>query len=125
VWGHQPSVAQRDGRAEDALDALVGDVAAGVGEHLLPSQGVVGPQHGSEPFTLIEQAVLAGELERRRFAHGFGVYNAIATAAGSVGALAAAGIGPVRQAWAGAPSEPQFFLLSCPRRSPGWSSLAV
>jgi len=68
----------------------------------------------SGPFTSIEQAMLAGELERRRFARGFGVYNAIATAAGSLGALAAAGIGPLRHAWAAAPSEPRFFLLFVP-----------
>ena len=68
----------------------------------------------SGPFTSLEQAMLAGELERRRFARGFGVYNAVATAAGSLGALAAAGIGLLRQGWSGAPSEPQFFLLFVP-----------
>ena len=68
----------------------------------------------SGPFTSLEQAMLAGELERRRLARGFGVYNAVATSAGSLGALAAAGISPLRQAWAGAPSEPRFFLLFVP-----------
>lgn len=47
----------------------------------------------SGPFTSIEQAMLAGELEHRRLARGFGVYNAVATAGGSLGALTAALIG--------------------------------
>lgn len=68
----------------------------------------------SGPFTSLEQAMLAGELERRRLARGFGVYNAVATGAGSLGALAAAGIGPLRQGWSGTPSEPRFFLLLVP-----------
>jgi MFS family permease len=68
----------------------------------------------SGPFTSLEQAMLAGELDHRRLARGFGVYNATATAAGSLGALAAAGIGPLRRGWSGAPSEPRFFLLLVP-----------
>jgi len=68
----------------------------------------------SGPFTSLEQAMLAGELDNRRLARGFGVYNAVATAAGSLGALAAAGIGPLRRSWSGAPSEPRFFLLLVP-----------
>jgi len=47
----------------------------------------------SGPFTSLEQAMLAGELEHRRLARGFGVYNAVATAGGSLGALTAAAIG--------------------------------
>jgi MFS family permease len=68
----------------------------------------------SGPFTSLEQAMLAGELERRRLARGFGAYNAVATAAGSLGALAAAGIGPLQREWPAAPSEPRFFLLFVP-----------
>jgi len=68
----------------------------------------------SGPFTSLEQAMLAGQLDHRRLARGFGIYNAIATAAGSLGALAAAGIGPLRRGWSGAPSEPRFFLLLAP-----------
>jgi predicted MFS family arabinose efflux permease len=68
----------------------------------------------SGPFTSLEQAMLAGELDNRRLARGFGVYNAVAAAAGSLGALAAAGIGPLRRGWSGAPSEPRFFLLFVP-----------
>jgi predicted MFS family arabinose efflux permease len=68
----------------------------------------------SGPFTSLEQAMLAGELEQRHLARGFGMYNAVATASGSLGALAAAGIGPLRDAWAGAPGEQRFFLVLVP-----------
>jgi len=68
----------------------------------------------SGPFTSLEQAMLAGELDNRRMARGFGTYNAVATAAGSLGAVAAAGIGPLRRSWSGAPGEPRFFLLLVP-----------
>jgi MFS family permease len=52
------------------------------------------------PFTSLEQAMIAGELEHRRLARGFGVYNAVATAAGSLGALSAAVIGDANpQRW--------------------------
>ena len=54
----------------------------------------------SGPFTSLEQAMIAGELEHRRLARGFGVYNAVATAAGSLGALSAAAIGEANpQRW--------------------------
>lgn len=54
----------------------------------------------SGPFTSLEQAMLAGELEHRRLARGFGVYNAVATAGGSLGALTAAAIGDTNpQRW--------------------------
>ena len=44
----------------------------------------------SGPFTSLEQPMLASDLRDRAQVHGFGVYNAIAAAAGSLGALAAA-----------------------------------
>ena len=44
----------------------------------------------SGPFTSLEQPMLASDLRDRAHVHGFGVYNAIAAAAGSLGALAAA-----------------------------------
>ena len=44
----------------------------------------------SGPFTSLEQPMLASDLRGRAQVHGFGVYNAIAAAAGSLGALAAA-----------------------------------
>jgi predicted MFS family arabinose efflux permease len=60
----------------------------------------------SGPFTSLEQAMIAGELEHRRLARGFGVYNAVATAAGSLGALSAAIIGD---------ADPQrWFLVFVP-----------
>jgi MFS family permease len=68
----------------------------------------------SGPFTSLEQAMLAGELDNRRLARGFGIYNAVATAAGSAGALAAAGLGPLRRAWPGSPSDSRFFLVLVP-----------
>jgi len=65
----------------------------------------------SGPFTSLEQAMLAGELDRRRLARGFGVYNAVAAGSGSLGALAAAGIGLLRDHWTSAPGLSRFFLL--------------
>lgn len=65
----------------------------------------------SGPFTSLEQAMLAQELAGHELAHGFGVYNAAATAAGSVGALAAGGPTLLRQAWSGTPADETFFAL--------------
>lgn len=60
----------------------------------------------SGPFTSLEQSMLAGELEHHRLARGFGVYNAVATAGGSLGALTAAAIGD---------ADPQrWFLVFVP-----------
>jgi MFS family permease len=71
----------------------------------------------SGPFTTLEQAMLAGELDHRRLARGFGLYNAVA--AGSLGALAAAGIGPLRSVWSTSPSHQKFFLLLVPAAAVG------
>ena len=68
----------------------------------------------SGPFTSLEQVMLATELHGRQRLRGFGAYNAVATAAGSVGALAASGLGPLRSVWAGAPTDQQAFLLFVP-----------
>jgi MFS family permease len=68
----------------------------------------------SGPFTTLEQAMLAGQFEQRRLARGFSVYNAVAAAGGSLGALAAAGIGPLRDAWSDPPDQQRFFLLLVP-----------
>ncbi len=68
----------------------------------------------SGPFTTLEQAMLAGQFEHRRLARGFSVYNAVAAAGGSLGALAAAGIGPLRNAWPDPPEQQRFFLLLVP-----------
>jgi len=68
----------------------------------------------SGPFTSLEQAMLAGQFKDRRMARGFGTYNAIAAAAGSLGALAAAAIGPLRNVWTTPPSQQRFFLVLVP-----------
>jgi predicted MFS family arabinose efflux permease len=63
--------------------------------------------------------MLAGELDHRRLTRGFGLYNAVAAAAGSLGALAAAGIGPLRSVWSTSPSHQKFFLLLVPAAAVG------
>lgn len=68
----------------------------------------------SGPFTSLEQAMLATGLSGRARLRGFGTYNAVATAAGSLGALAAGAIGPLRRAWPGAPTDQRAFLLFVP-----------
>ena len=68
----------------------------------------------SGPFTSLEQAMLATELTGRSRVRGFGVYNAVATAAGSLGALAAALPGLLRQVWSGAPVDERWFWLFAP-----------
>jgi len=65
----------------------------------------------SGPFTSIELAMLAGELDRHIFAKGFGWYNAVAAAAGSVGALAAGVPDVIRKIWPGTPHQDRWFLL--------------
>jgi MFS family permease len=66
------------------------------------------------PFTSLEQAMLAADMEGRRLVRGLGSYNAVATAAGSLGALAAGGLGPLRDLWSGAPSDQRAFWLFVP-----------
>jgi MFS family permease len=68
----------------------------------------------SGAFTSLEQSMLATELSGRERIRGFGLYNAIATAAGSVGALAAGGPDLLRRVWAGAPVDQRFFLVFVP-----------
>ncbi len=68
----------------------------------------------SGAFTSLEQSMLATELTGRERVRGFGVYNAVATAAGSVGALAAGGPELLRRVWSGAPVDQRFFLLFVP-----------
>ncbi|MDP9333228.1 MAG: MFS transporter [Actinomycetota bacterium] len=64
----------------------------------------------SGPFTSLEQAMLAEELTGPSLAAGFGVYNAIATAAGSLGALAAVLPSATRR-WIDVPAQRWFLLL--------------
>jgi MFS family permease len=68
----------------------------------------------SGPFTSLEQAMLATDLTGRRRVHGFGLYNAVAALAGSLGALAAALPALARQLWADAPADQRWFLLFIP-----------
>ncbi|MGH9022812.1 MAG: MFS transporter, partial [Acidimicrobiia bacterium] len=68
----------------------------------------------SGPFTSLEQSMLATELTGPTRLLGFGVYNAVAAAAGSLGALAAAAPGLVRHVWSGGPTDERWFLLFVP-----------
>jgi predicted MFS family arabinose efflux permease len=68
----------------------------------------------SGAFTSLEQSMLATDMGARERVRGFGVYNAVATAAGSVGALAAGGPELLRRVWSGTPVDERFFLLFVP-----------
>jgi MFS family permease len=65
----------------------------------------------SGPFTSLEQAMLAEELAFAELAKGFGVYNAVATAAGSLGALAA-GLSGFALTHYDIPEQRWFLLLA-------------
>jgi MFS family permease len=77
----------------------------------------------SGPFTSLEQAMLATQGRRARLRL-FGSYNAVATAAGSLGALAAGGLGPLRDVWDAAPKDERAFLIFVPAAFIGASSAA-
>ena len=68
----------------------------------------------SGPFTSLEQAMLATDLRSHELARGFSLYNAVAAAAGSLGALAAALPAVARDAWDGAPADQRWFLAHGP-----------
>ena len=68
----------------------------------------------SGPFTSIEQAMLASDLRGHELARGFSLYNAVAAAAGSVGALAAGLPEVARGLWDSAPSDQRWFLAMAP-----------
>ena len=70
----------------------------------------------SGPFTSLEQPMLASDLRDRAQVHGFGVYNAIAAAAGSLGALAAAVPDLVDTA-----ALARWFLVLVPVAVIGWA----
>jgi MFS family permease len=63
----------------------------------------------SGPFTSLEQPMLASDRSSRAQVHGFGLYNAVAAAAGSLGALAAAIPGLLTRA-----HEMRWFFLFVP-----------
>jgi hypothetical protein len=85
---------------------------------LLAAAGLLGAMSTevveSGPFTSLEQAMLATDLADRRRVHGFGLYNAVAALAGSLGALTAALPAMARSVWAGAPSDQRWFLVFVP-----------
>jgi len=66
---------------------------------------------GSGPFVSLEQAMLAAEPEGRRRLQGFGLYNAVAAGAGSLGALALGAPGLLRRFIPGLPVDQRFFLV--------------
>ena len=68
----------------------------------------------SGPFTSLEQAMLATNLVQPKRLRGFGTYNAVATVAGSLGALAAAGPALLDHVWPGVPSAQRWFFLFVP-----------
>jgi MFS family permease len=68
----------------------------------------------SGPFTTLEQSMLATELSGDARVRGFGVYNAVASAGGSLGALAAGGLALLRDWWSGTPANGWFFLVFVP-----------
>jgi MFS family permease len=68
----------------------------------------------SGPFTSLEQAMLATDLAGHERIRAFGVYNAVATAAGALGALAAGLPELVRSMWSDGPSNQQWFLVLAP-----------
>jgi len=68
----------------------------------------------SGPFTSLEQAMLATELQGQERVRGFGIYNAVATAAGALGALAAGLPDAVHRIWTDSPANERWFLLFVP-----------
>src|SRR5258708_29829317 len=65
----------------------------------------------SGPFTSLEQPMLAVGLAGGRPGAGVGLYNAVATAAGSLGALAAGLPGLLRRWLPSAPADQRYFLV--------------
>src|SRR5712691_12888701 len=63
----------------------------------------------SGPFTSLEQPMLATGLPGGRQIAGFGLYNAVATASGSLGALAAGLPGLLRHWWPSSPPAQRYF----------------
>jgi MFS family permease len=68
----------------------------------------------SGPFTSLEQPMLAVGLAGGRKVAGFGLYNAVATAAGSLGALAAGLPRLLQRWWPSAPGDQRYFLVFVP-----------
>jgi MFS family permease len=68
----------------------------------------------SGPFSSLEQAMLPDTVPEHRRTRLFGSYNAVATVAGSFGALAAGGPQLLRDADLGVPADQRFFLVLVP-----------
>jgi predicted MFS family arabinose efflux permease len=68
----------------------------------------------SGPFTSLELGMLPETVDAGRRTRAFGIYNAVATLAGSFGALAAGGPDVLRQAGLGIPADHRFFLVLVP-----------
>lgn len=68
----------------------------------------------SGPFTSLELSMLSGRIDTDALATGFGWYNAIAAAGGSLGALSAALPQLSRNLWGDAPADRVWFLLLIP-----------
>jgi predicted MFS family arabinose efflux permease len=73
----------------------------------------------SGAFTSLELSMLAGRLDGNALARGFGWYNAIAAAAGSLGALSAALPQLARTVWDAAPADQSWFLVLIPVAATG------
>lgn len=73
----------------------------------------------SGPFTSLELSMLSGRIDTDALATGFGWYNAIAAAAGSLGALSAALPQLSRNSWGDAPADRVWFLLLIPVAAAG------
>jgi predicted MFS family arabinose efflux permease len=68
----------------------------------------------SGPFTSLEQAMLPTGVPPARRTRLFGTSNAVATMAGSLGALAAGGPALLRDVWPGVPADHRFLLVLVP-----------
>ncbi len=68
----------------------------------------------SGPFTSLEQAMIAESVPSVQRGRTFAMYNAAATIAGSVGALAAGGPSLLRGVWPNLPADQRFFLAFVP-----------
>jgi MFS family permease len=68
----------------------------------------------SGPFTSLEQPMLSAELSGEERTRIFGLYNAVATLVGSLGALLAGGPALLRQLWPGLPPDHRWFLIYVP-----------
>jgi MFS family permease len=68
----------------------------------------------SGPFTSLEQAMLPASVSPEQRIRVFGTYNAVATLAGSLGALAAGGPALLRGLWPGLHAEHRFLLMLVP-----------